>query len=259
MLLGLALLPTLACGGRTSALEQEAYDPDQNPYGGSSSGGSSSVPKAGSGSTPIAGSSTGGSVSTSASAPVCEKYCGGYAQKCAVRLEGRECFSTCLQEMTGFGARCEKLGLAALRCLTPFFDNVNLSCDVAVNQSLTKCAKQVEAFDDCKGIPDEPQPQPQPNPQPQPQPQPQPHPMPNPTPIPGSCGGMSTASFEYCYTAYACPEGVYSATCKLSMMSTYDCYCSYPNGAAQGFTLGGNFAPCDYAGEVCGFTPAILK
>ena len=70
---------------------------------------------------------------------------------------------------------------------------------------------------------------------------------------------MSTVAVDYCYTAYACAEGIYSTTCKILMSGAYDCYCSYPNGAAQGFTLGGNYPPCDYASEVCGFTPAILK
>jgi hypothetical protein len=253
--MGLALLPTLACGSRTSALEQEAYDPDQDPYdspfGGSSSGGSNNTPTAGSINVPSSGSSAGGSTSTSAAPRVCESYCAGYAAKCAVRLEGRDCFSTCVQEMTGFGARCEKLGLKALKCLTPYFKQPELSCDVAVNQALNNCAAPVEAFDDCKGIPDEPQPNPQPNPQPQP--------MPNPTPMPGFCGGTATSTGDYCYTAYTCPEGVYSTTCKWSMMNAYDCTCMYPSGAAQGFSLGGNYPPCDYASEVCGFTPAILK
>ncbi|HKY41138.1 MAG TPA: hypothetical protein VJN18_34630 [Polyangiaceae bacterium] len=160
--LGLALLPTLACGSRTSALEQEAYDPGQDPYGGRSSGGSSSVPQAGGNSTPIAGSSVGGSSSSSTATPVCEKYCNAYGPKCSARLEGRDCMAACIQEMTAFGSKCQTLGMNALKCLTPFFQNPAEHCDVAVSNALIKCESQVEGFDDCKDIPDEPQPNPQP-------------------------------------------------------------------------------------------------
>ena len=68
---------------------------------------------------------------------------------------------------------------------------------------------------------------------------------------------MGTADPEYCYTAYACPEGVYTTTCKWSMPNTYECSCSYPNGLAQGLALGGNYPPCDYASDVCGFTSGL--
>jgi hypothetical protein len=255
ILVGLAWLPTLACGGRTSALERDAYDPDQDPYAGSSSGGSSSkpAPKAGNSSVPSAGSSAGGSVSGGLAGSICENYCKGYAPKCAARLEGRECVSTCAQEMTGFGARCQELGVTALKCLTPFFERSNLSCDAAVGQALAACGKQVEAFNDCKGNSSNPQPAPQPAPQPNP-PKPQPMPTPTPPPTPAMCGAMGLGTVDYCYSTYACPEGVYSTTCKLSMPNGYDCTCSYPGGFGQGFTLVGDYPPCDVADEVCGFT-----
>jgi hypothetical protein len=149
--------------------------------------------------------------------------------------------------MTSFGEKCQKAGHKALKCLTPVFKKPELSCDVAVNQALTKCAKQVAAFDRCKNGGTAPQPNPQPDP---------PDP-PEPTP---SCGGTTGGTPEYCYNAYTCPEGVYLATCSLIPgNAAFNCSCSYPSGMAQGFTIGSMTPPCDQATQLCGFSPAILQ
>jgi hypothetical protein len=71
---------------------------------------------------------------------------------------------------------------------------------------------------------------------------------------------MSSVTFDYCYFAYNCPEGTYTTNCSLIPgNAAYNCSCTYPNGLAQGFTVGSMSPPCDQAAQVCGFTDVLLK
>jgi hypothetical protein len=253
-------LAAAACGGRTSTLDPDVYenDPPDEGSGGSSTAGTGSTPTAGKSSSPKAGSGPGGSGADINTAKVCDGYCGGYEQKCPERLDGGECRATCAQEMTGFGPACNNLGTAALNCLSPFFKDGSLSCDTAVRNALTNCRQQVDAFDACKSGDPEPQP-PQPIPTPTPTPTPQPNPM--PTQYPGYCGGMGEQGTNHCKDAYACAEGVYTVSCVLNAGGMlYDCSCTWPNGAGQGFFLiYPNPSACQAAATQCGFLPPILK
>lgn len=242
------LIGPAGCGGRT--LDQEAYLGDGSmPSAGQSNGGASgqggapikggspSSPTAGSTSTPTAGQPNAPSDSV---VKTCKSYCSGYAATCPAQLMGQNCEQACRQEMTGFGERCQGLGLKALKCLTPFFKKDAPSCEIAVSGALTQCGAQVERFQNCKGVN-----QPKPN-------------LPQ-SPEPGSCPSVSEGGQNSCRTIYSCMSGAYTVSCDYSGPGadpngpSYNCVCSGPTGG-QGMTLAAPTAPCATAAQLCGFT-----
>lgn len=161
----LGILGTLgtACGSRTSMLDSNAYDSDRegvvgtagrsNVSGtgsaGKSSNGMGLLGRAGSGpTTPVGGPVNG--VDTRLALTPCQQYCPGYGTQCKKRLENQDCLSTCQGELNGFGPSCQKLGIDALTCLTPFFSANGGDCNSAVNHALARCGTIVAAFDSCK-------------------------------------------------------------------------------------------------------------
>ncbi len=146
-----AVAGSTGCGGRTSMLDPDDFEPDS---GGSSSGGS---PSAGKGGTTASGA--GASTSPSAGkggldpqAPVkpCASYCGGFAPLCPERLNGQECNAACTSEVNGFGKSCQARGIQALNCLAPFFQPNSGACSDVVRRSMQKCGEIVDQFQRCK-------------------------------------------------------------------------------------------------------------
>ncbi|HVY27342.1 MAG TPA: hypothetical protein VHB79_12380 [Polyangiaceae bacterium] len=244
-----------ACGGRTSMLDSDAFlEPGEtNPEGGT--GGTGNTPQGGTATAgtinvpvPVAGTTnvplpTAGSGGTGTTTPTpiqtgCQNYCNGYATKCAEKFQNvQECINTCQNELGATDPTCQKKGIAALRCLTPFFGNKKLSCDMAIGNGLAKCNNQVKAFKVCSGEIDDPTPTPDP---------------PDPgTPI---CGGFGDVGPNYCKSSYMCADGSYTVSCFLSNMSgNYDCTCYMPNGTSLPVSLGGFMTPpCNYAATLCG-------
>lgn len=209
------------------------------PQGGK--GGSINLPVAGTASVPVptAGTNSGGTGSTTPS-PIeqqCQTYCKGYATKCPQKFQDvAECIGTCENELGSTAPACQKQGITALRCLTPFFGNPKLSCDMAIGTGLAKCNNQVNAFKVCSGEINEPTPTPDP---------------PDPVPV---CSGSGAVGPNYCKSTYTCVDGLYTVSCFQSAMSTnYDCTCYMPNGTTLPVSLGGfMIPPCDYAATLCG-------
>jgi hypothetical protein len=243
-----------ACGGRTSMLDADAFlEPgENNPSGGKGGsgnipqggkGGSINVPTAGTASTPLptAGTGSGGTGSTPLT-PIqkqCQAYCKGYANICPQKFsDTTECIGTCENELGSTDAACQKKGITALRCLTPFFGSKNLSCDMAIGNGLAKCNNQVNAFKVCSGEINEPTPTPDP---------------PDPVPICSSSGDVGP---NYCKSTYTCVDGFYTVSCFQSdanANANYDCTCYMPNGTSLPVSLGGFMAPpCNYAATLCG-------
>ena len=196
----------LGCGSRTSALDSDAYG-----VGGSSSA-SSGIGGGSSG----AGGKAGGQAGTRATAGApnqptptatqCAQYCSGYATTCAQKLKGQNCQQVCAAEIDGFGTACQALGLAAIQCLTPFFNAGNISCDVATNNGLRQCGTTLTNFKSCEGGN-------------QSTPAPAPTPVPTPTSAPTSsdplaCPNMGTYDANSCEYFFTCPEGGYTTICQ---------------------------------------------
>lgn len=253
-------------------LDPDVYSEDgPDPSSGSNSGGSSSrggtppiiagvgpMPTGGTGTQPTPTGGQGGGMPTQPSAvsKTCQNYCSGYATKCPAELEGQNCQIACEQEMTSFGDRCEKLGLKALKCLTPYFKKDNLFCQDAINAALTQCNGQVQKFQSCKGVPT-------------PTPQPEPNPMPNQCMVGGE-GGPG-----YCKYSYGCPTGNYTVTCGQTGVGGtgnipgpgnpapapwYTCSCYDPSGVVQTFQMpSADPVPCHQAASICGITSVPLK
>jgi hypothetical protein len=176
----------------------------------------------------------GGTTSTPMSEAVtaCKAYCPGYGTQCAERLMGQDCFAACLNEVTGSGMRCQKLGIAALNCLQPFFTPGGFDCDSAVNRALSKCGKTVNNFEKCKGVP-----------------------TPTPTmPVPPAnvtdCPSMGTGSQNYCQMSYACNNGTYNVYCNTDLQTRVaSCGCVRPDGAATGTSFMSTLDVCEIAAQ----------
>lgn len=199
--------------------------------GGSANAGTQNMPMptAGSGNTPVPGSLQ----------QICQSYCQGYATKCPQELDpGQDCQATCMNEVGTTEGGCQKSGIAALRCLTPFFANATLSCNQAIGNGLTKCGMQVNAFKQCSGQTD---------------PEPTPNPGPNPNPGP-ACMSGGEAGPGYCKMQYFCPSAQYTVSCSYSNgTSTHECVCFLPNNSVQSFSLSGSVGnPCGVAAMSCG-------
>jgi hypothetical protein len=158
---------------------------------------------------------------------------------------GQNCEQSCQQEITGFGERCQALGLKALKCLAPFFAKDAPSCEAAIASALAQCGSQVQRFQDCKGI-DEPEPEP---------------PPPTP-PVPGSCPSVAETGQSSCRTTYGCANGAYTVSCDYAgngaggaspNSASYNCICAGPSGG-QAIALAAPSAPCATAAQLCGFT-----
>lgn len=212
------------------------------PQGGSAQGGSVPIPVAGTTNIPVptAGTSSGGT-GTTMPTPIqqqCTTYCKGYATRCPQKFSDvAECVGTCVNEIGSTDATCQKKGLAALRCLTPFFAKQKLTCDMAIGNGLVKCNNQVNAFKVCSGEINDPTPTPDPGP--------------DPVPVCGSSGDVGPT---YCKIGYMCMDGSYTVSCNLSMQTgNYDCACYLPNGTTLPVSLGGFMTPpCNYAASLCG-------
>jgi hypothetical protein len=250
-----AALVALACGSRTSMLDSDVYLEPGETTGGSSAGshtvagnspggtttqgGSVNVPIAGTQNMPMPTAGTGSMPTPSPLLQVCEGYCKGYAAKCPQEFQpGQECVATCMNELSRVDPQCQKTGVGALRCLTPFFANVKVTCEQAIGNGLMKCDKQIEAFKSCSGE-DEPSPDPGPNPDPGPAP---------------ACPGMGVAGPGYCKTTYSCPAGPFTVSCQSAGAGdNYDCTCYQPSGTTRQYTVGVAVPdPCRAIASDCG-------
>jgi hypothetical protein len=194
---------------------------------------------------PTAGGKGGtGSLDPSLAVVPCEQYCPGYVADCFNKLmPGQDCLASCEGEINGFGASCQKLGIGALKCLTPFLQP-GLTCDTALSQGLAKCGKIVAAFQKCKG------------------PMPAPTPTPTPTPIPpmpvidvGSCPSMGGGDLDTCKAAFSCPNGLFETFCQpIEQSNTKACSCLGPNGQMASGVFGDVSDACQLAASVlCNF------
>jgi len=242
------LLNLAACGSRTSMLDQEAYTtgfgtggdrsvepPTLGNTGKPSAAGNGVGAKPGSSGTGGAGApgkptpTTGGKGGgtgldpNSATTP-CKQYCPGYSTDCANKLKpGQDCVASCEGEINGSGAACQKLGIAALNCLTPFFQP-GLSCDVAINQGLGKCGQLVSAFQTCTGPTTTPTMPGQP-------PTPTPVPMPTPNPPFGCIVNALSIDPSNCKAALTCSSGAVEIFCTPTPQPNIkNCGCLGPNG-----------------------------
>lgn len=181
-------------------------------------------------------------------AQACQSYCSGYTARCPSQLMGQNCEQVCQQEMTGFGERCQGLGLKALKCLTPFFKSDAPSCEAAIASSLTECGARVQRFQNCKGVA-------------QPKPEPEPEPPPPPS-MPGSCPSVAETGPSSCRTTYSCANGAYTVSCDYAAPGAggaspngalFNCICAGPTGG-QAIAVAAPTAPCATAAQLCGFT-----
>lgn len=164
----------------------------------------------------------------------CSAYCPGYGSQCVQRLMGQDCMAACQAEVNSFGPRCQTLGIAALRCLTPFFTPNGFGCDDAVNRALTQCGKIVADFQTCKGVDPTPSPT---------------MPLTNVT----SCPGMGTTGPTRCMQVYACAQGLYEIDCTFPVgTGAASCSCSMPSGATTGTSFPNDGMACARAAiELC--------
>lgn len=229
----------VGCGSRTSTLDKDTYG------SGPSSGG-----QGGGGASATAGHGGKSGLDPGASTPTCERYCSGYASKCRSRLNGRDCLDACSEEINGFGGKCQTLGIDALNCLAPFFQDNPLSCEAASNGALASCKMGVDAFTACRSS-SAPQPGPTPSPAPNPGPMPIPGPAPNPTPTPPLCDSEGESYPGYCKRRFSCPTGPVITVCTASNAEFF-CECHFADGGVAGFTVGPQRDPCLSAGVACG-------
>jgi hypothetical protein len=139
-------------------------------------------------------------------------------------MPGQDCVASCEGEINGSGPVCQKLGITALTCLTPFFQP-GLSCDAAINIGLGKCGPAVAAFQNCKTPTMVPTPAPTPTPLP---------PMPTMPPMidVGSClvtaGAVDPSN---CKMSFSCPNGGFETYCSATPDgSVKNCACLGPSG-----------------------------
>lgn len=137
-------------------LDPDVYDPNgQAGSTGLQPGGSAGKSTNGGGllgtaGTTVSPTTPGSNVDTTLATTPCQRYCAGYGTQCRQRLEGKNCLSTCQDELNGSGPFCQSLGIETLSCLTPFFSPGGGDCGSAIDRGLTQCKTLVTAFDDCK-------------------------------------------------------------------------------------------------------------
>jgi hypothetical protein len=187
------------------------------------------------------GVSTGGSTATPGTTThtICTSYCKGYSNTCAAELAGRDCIALCAAEVDGYGKTCQKLGIKAVKCLTPSFQKPNLTCGEATSQGLNKCGAAVNRFQECKG-----------NVAPMPVP-----PAPPPPPPPSNCSGFASGDSQTCKLGLTCIDGNYNLDCQLLNTGYYTCNCYFPTGATgntQVSATSTEFA-CNTAAQYCSF------
>ena len=143
------LVGTAACGSRTSMLDPDVYIADGQ--GGGPGKGTTGGGLLGMAGASVSPSAPGSGVDTSLTKAPCEQYCAGYGTQCRQRLDGKNCITSCQDELNGSGPLCQLLGIETLSCLTPFFSPKGGDCGSAVGRALTQCEELVSNFDECKG------------------------------------------------------------------------------------------------------------
>jgi len=212
----------MGCGGRTSMLELEGYE-----LAGASSGGSSSTAGKATGTAGAQPIPSAGAPST-ATTTECARYCSGYAKTCAQELKGQDCQQVCQAEIDGSGETCPLLGIWAIKCLTPFFQPGNGSCETATKRGLAQCGSELANFKSCDtGMP-------LPTPTPMPTPNPAPTPMPTPNTDPATCANMGSITPNSCDLVFGCAQGTYRASCGTSADGAFtQCYCFGNDGSVM--------------------------
>jgi hypothetical protein len=194
------MIAMMGCGGRTSMLDTEGYELGGSVgVGGSFTSGGKATGTAGTMLLPSAGRPS------SPTTDQCAQYCGGYAKTCAKELKGQDCQRVCQTEIDGFGATCQVLGIAAIQCLTPFFQPGSGSCEAATSRGLVQCGSYLTNFKSCEtGTP-----------------------TPTPTPTdPTNCPNMGGISPNSCDVVFACAGGTYQTNCSVSPdRAGAHCYC----------------------------------
>jgi hypothetical protein len=229
-----ALLAT-ACGSRTTMVDEDAFlRPGESASGGSSHGGNSNLPSAGTPNLPMPTAGTGNTSPAGSIQQVCQDYCKGYATKCPQELEpGQDCLGTCVGEIGNTQGSCQTTGLSALRCLTPYFANAKLVCQDAINSGLTKCGTQVAGFKQCSGEANQPDP--------------------TPTPQPACMSSTGDLSPNSCKMQFFCGNGNYNVGCSSQNGgATFDCACGTPGGGYVPSSVGSGVNPCLIAAHNCG-------
>lgn len=197
------MIAMMGCGGRTSMLDAEAYELGGSGFGGSFTSGGKATGTAGTLLLPSAGRPS------NPTTDQCAQYCSGYAKTCAKDLKGQDCQQVCQTEIDGFGAKCQVLGITAIKCLTPFFQPGNGSCEAATSRGLAQCGSELADFKSCEtGMPI-------------------PIPTPTPTPTdPTTCPNMGGISPSSCDVVFACAQGTYRTSCSVSPNGiAAHCYC----------------------------------
>lgn len=258
-LLGLcaSLGSAAGCGGRTAALDGNAYDPFSDD-GGSGSGGKSGngvggasgaragstrggvAGRAGSGglsgagtgvgaSAPVGGSTltppidgTGGTPSETEAERACREYCSGYSAVCA--YDYVSCIQSCEPQLDSF--HCQPDGIKSLDCATPYFSS-QLGCPSARVTAREQCSGPLIAFQSCKGSPPSP-------------------PLPTfAAPDVASCSGIMTMEASSCKATFNCDDGDYTVSCSYGTMSMLaSCSCTSPNGSVRTGTITMDGKPC---------------
>lgn len=211
-------------------LDGDAYLEPGETSGGSTSGGSANLPRAGAQNVPTPTGGTGNTPSPSPILASCQKYCAAFMTKCPQQFEpGRDCVAACQAEVGNGTKDCQNAGLKALKCLTPYFAKQGLICDAAVAEGLSRCSEQLNTFNRCSG---------------------QDVPTPDPVPMP-ACSSMGDAGDTYCKASYSCGTSFYTTACSYGEAG-WTCECSGPNGALQ--TPLGDGLPnvCNLAALLCG-------
>jgi hypothetical protein len=133
-----AAVIAMGCGGRTTLSDDESFTAGGTPGVAGSTGIGASAGK------PVQPDST-------AASATCQTYCRRYTVQCPRELQGQDCLAACRQEFEG--NQCERAGLEALECLTPFFDDPNdpaEDCGGATRRALTHCRHEIAALDRCR-------------------------------------------------------------------------------------------------------------
>jgi hypothetical protein len=138
VVVALAAGAAAGCGGRTGLGNEDSF----------ASGGTPGV----AGATGV-GATAGRQVQPepSSASVTCTRYCQRYSVECPEELQGQDCVATCKQEFEG--TKCEREGLAALECLTPFFDDPNdpaEACGGATYRSRVHCRHELAALEKCR-------------------------------------------------------------------------------------------------------------